>query len=101
MFYLTHEVSEKLRYASPRTFLVACKSADSSLIRKILKTRVAGKVGKNILWNKSQVDQILEHGVIQPVEAEVSNIAPVETPVEVVIEQPKLVEAEEVKPIEA
>lgn len=59
MFYKTQEVSDILRYECPKAFLIACKEQKSELIKKILTAKFSEKVGKNILWNKKIIDEVL------------------------------------------
>lgn len=63
-FYTTKDIAKMLGYSSPRTFLFAAKKANKErqdiLINQVWNARIPAKVGRNILWFKSAVDNILK-----------------------------------------
>ncbi len=66
MYYETHEVAALLKgsYKSPRTFLAAIRSKErrltSPLLCELWEARIAAKIGRNILWPKQKIDNILK-----------------------------------------
>ena len=63
MYYKTNEIASLLRYESPRTFLQAVKLRTTPTMVKIWESRLPNKVGRNILWNKSQIDKIIAEDI--------------------------------------
>ena len=64
-YYKVTDIIKFLDYKSPRTFLFAANKATKEnkndlLIVKIWKARVPSKIGRQIVWLKESVDNILE-----------------------------------------
>ena len=63
MYYTTKELSELLRYKTPRTFLHAIrgnKVVRTEFLQKIWDFRIPAKVGRRILWDKEEIDKVLK-----------------------------------------
>lgn len=63
MYYKTDEISNLLRYGSPRTFLQAVKLRTTPTMVKIWEARIPSKVGRNILWDKVKIDKIIKEDI--------------------------------------
>ncbi len=59
-YYETHEIAVILKYKSPRAFLAAIRNKTSPLLCELWEARVSAKVGRNILWPKQKIDNILK-----------------------------------------